>query len=342
VPVGQSVSTSVDFFKRNRTNGYLYQTSFDIQRQFGNNYVIDIGYLGTFGHHLPSPTHENINQVPTNLLGPGKLQAKRPFPQFNNVSLDSADIGNSSYNGANVGVEKRYSKGLQFRINYTFAKFFDNLDARNELAAYPGTNSFTDYYNPKSRRGLSGNDIRHRLVAGAVYDLPLGQGKAWSPQSRWVNELVEGWSSGVIAELHTGTPLSPIELTNNTGSFSDGVRPNVVGDPNLHGSRSRNAKLSEWFNTSAFESPAQYTFGNASRTFGEGPGLVSLDASLIKGFKIADLTAVQFRAEALNVLNHANFANPDTRNGSATFGQVTSLVAGTQSRVLQVALHLQF
>jgi hypothetical protein len=342
VAVGKPVTTTLDYFKRDRANGYLYQSSIDVQRQIGKDFVVDTGYLLTLGHHLPSPTHENINQVVPSLLGPGNLQSKRPFPQFSNVELDSADIGSSNYNGANVGIEKRYSSGLQFRANYTFSKFFDNLDARNELASYPGTNTFTNYYDPKSRWGLSGNDIRHRLVAGAVYDLPFGQGQAWTSQSRWLNEIVGGWSSGVIGELHTGTPLSPVELTNNTGSYSDGVRPNVVADPNLPGSRSRGIKLAEWFSPKAFQSPAKYTFGDASRTFGEGPGLVSLDASLLKSFKVGDRMVVQFRTEALNVLNHANFANPNTQNGSATFGQVTSLVSGTQSRILQFALHLSY
>lgn len=342
VAVGEKVTTAVDYFKPNRTNGYLYQTSLDIQRQLGRNYVFTVGYLGTFGHHLPSPTHENINQVPTDLLGPGNLQVKRPFPQFNNVSLDSADIGNSSYNGANLGIEKRYSKGLQFRANYTFSKFFDDLDARNELAGYPGTNSFTNYYDPKGRRGLSGNDVRHRLVGGVVYELPFGRGRTWAPSTAWFNSVIGGWSTGLIGEVHSGTPLSPIELTNNTGSFSDGVRPNVVGNPILSTDRPRSARLSEWFNTAAFASPAPYTFGDASRTFGSGPGLFSLDASLLKEFQLGDRVVTQFRTEALNVLNHANFANPNTQNGSATFGQVTSLAAGTQSRILQFALHLQF
>jgi len=343
VAVGQSAKLAVDFFKQNRATGYLYQSSLDIQRQIGKTYSLDIGYVGTFGHHLPSPTHENINQVPTNLLAAGNLQSKRPFPQFSNVALDSADIGSSSYNGVNIGIDKRYSKGLQFRANYTFSKFFDNLDAASELAAYPGTNSFTDYYSPQDRRGLSGNDIRHRLVGGVVYDLPVGDGNAWTPQSHWLNELVAGWSTGIIGELHSGTPLSPVELTNNTGSYSDGVRPNVVGNPNdLSSSRPRSSRLAEWFDTSAFQSPAKYTFGNASRTFGEGPGLISLDASLLKNFKVGERLGVQFRTEALNVLNHANFANPNTQNGSATFGQITSLATGTQSRVLQFALHLQY
>jgi hypothetical protein len=337
VPVGQNPTTAVDFFQPDHSNGYLYQTSLDVQHEFAGDLLVDIGYLGTFGHRLPSPTHENINQVPTNLLGPGNLQILRPFPQFSNVDIDGVDQGYSNYNGLNLGLEKKYSHGLQFKANYTWSKFIDNQDANSELAAYPGNNTFTNYYDPRDRRGLSGNDIRNRFVVGTVYELPVGQGKLLAPSSRLLNQIVGGWSTGIIAELRSGTPLSPIELTNNTGSYSDGVRPNLVGDPYL-----AHPSIAEWFNTAAFVSPAQYTFGDAPRTFGEGPGLISVDASLLKDFRVTERTALQFRAEALNVINHANFANPNTQNGSSTFGEITSLIAGNQSRILQLALHLQF
>lgn len=337
VPVGSSPTTSVDYFQRNHSNGYLYQSSLDMQQEFGGNLLLDVGYVGTFGHRLPSPTHENTNQVLTNLLGPGNTQILRPFPQFGNVDIDAADQGNSNYNALNVGLEKRYSHGLLFKANYTWSKFIDNQDANSELAGFPGNNTFTNYYTPQDRRGLSGNDIRNRFVIGTVYELPVGPGRLWAPSSGVLNQVVAGWSTGVIAELRTGTPLSPIELTNNTSSFSDGVRPNVVADPNL-----AHPTIKEWFNTAAFVSPAPYTFGDAPRSFGEGPGLISVDASLIKDFHVTERTGLQFRAEALNVINHANFANPSTTNGSKTFGEVTSLVAGNQSRIIQVALHLQF
>jgi hypothetical protein len=126
-------------------------------------------------------------------------------------------------------------------------------------------------------------------------------------------------------------------LTNTTNSFSDGERPNVVGNPAL-----ASPSIQQWFNTNAFAAPPSYVFGNAGRTFGNGPGAVSLDSSLLKDFSLADRVTAQFRVEALNVLNHPNFANPDTRFGSATFGQITSLVSGNQSRILQLGVHLQF
>jgi hypothetical protein len=159
------------------------------------------------------------------------------------VSVIAADIGNSNYHALNIGVEKRYSQGLQFKANYTFAKAIDDLDSRNELAAYPGVNAFTNYYDQRSNRGLSGNNIRHRFIGSAVYELPFGQGRRFGISSGLLNALAGGWSAGVIAELRTGTPLSPIELTNNTNSFSDGVRPNVVGSPEVAGNRSKGEQL---------------------------------------------------------------------------------------------------
>jgi outer membrane receptor protein involved in Fe transport len=325
VKVGQNPTTAVAYFNPNRSNGYLYQTSLEIQHQFRGSILFDIGYLGTFGHHLPAPDAQSINQVPVNLLGPGNTQTLRPFPQFSNVSIIAADIGKSNYHGLNIGVEKRYSNGLQFKGNYTYSKFIDNIDSRNELANYPGTNSFTNYYNQSSDRGLSGNDIRNRFVFSSIYALPIRHG-IWG-----------GWSASLISELRSGTPLSPIELANNTNSFSDGVRPNIVGNPNLS-----SPSLAQWFNTSAFAVPAPYTFGNAGRTFGEGPGAINMDASILKDFTIRERTVFQFRVEALNFLNHANFANPDTRQGSPTFGQINSLVSGNQSRIIQLGLHLKF
>ena len=337
VPVGTKPTTAVAFFNPNRDNGYLYQASLDIQRQFGNNLMLDIGYLGTFGHKLPAPDAQSIDQVPTNLLGAGNTQDLRPFPQFSNVQIIAADIGASKYDGLNIGIDKRYSNGLLFKANYTYSKFMDNTDSRNELAAYPGTDSFTNYYNQANDWGLSGNDIRHRFVFSTVYQLPVGRSRQFKINNRALDLVAGGWSIGTILELRTGTPLSPVMLTNTTNSFSDGERPNVVGNPNLS-----SPTIAEWFNTAAFAAPPAYVFGDAGRTFGTGPGAVNLDGSLLKDFSITERIVTQFRAEVLNTLNHPNFANPNTQFGAATFGQITSLVAGNQSRIFQFGLHVQF
>jgi hypothetical protein len=346
---GQRAATVVQYFGPHHVNGYLYQASFGLQREFAGNLLLDLSYVGTFGHSLPVTNSAggsySINQVPTADLAaananPATAQSLRPFPQFQNVQILDPNIGASKYNGLNVGIQKRYARGLQFQANYTWARFEDNADGRNELAGFPGDNSFTDYYNPRSRWGLSGNDIRHRLIVSGLYELPIGHGRRFAPGPAVLEQFIGGWSVGTIAELHTGTPLSVIDLVNNTNSFSDGVRPDLVGNPVL-GSDRRTAGA--WFNTAVFQLPTPtYAFGNSPRTFGTGPGTAQVDASLLKNFHLYERSNLQFRAEALNVLNHANWANPNTQFGSALFGRVTGLQAGNQSRILQVALHLTF
>jgi hypothetical protein len=352
VPVGQKVVQAPQYFQKDRITGYLYQGNLNIEQQIGNQVLLTLGYLGTFGHHLAAVNAENINQV-----APGEMdllpttkntQTLRPFPQFGNVSIISADQGESNYNAFNVGIKKRYAGGFQYGVNYTWSKFIDNQESRNELAnynaGYAGTNdAFTDYYNPQDRRGLSGNDIRNRIIGNALYELPFGPGKWIHPNSFIVNELVAGWTIGAISEIHSGTALGVLDSTNNTGTYSDGVRPNLVGNPNdLSGSRPRAQKTAEWFDTSAFAQNPAFTFGNAPRTFGRGPALATTDASLLKAFRITEGSNLQFRAEALNVFNHANLANPNTLFGNGAFGEVTGLQSGNQSRILQLALHFAF
>ena len=218
------------------------------------------------------------------------------------------------------------------------------MESRNELANYPGQNSFTNYYNQGADKGRSGNDITHRVVVSSIYQLPAGRGRRFAPRSALVDGVVGGWTIGLIAGARSGTPLTPLELLNNTSSFSDGVRPDVLGNPNLPGSRPLGDKLNEWFNTKAFVSPPLFMFGNAGRTFGEGPGAVTLDTSLLKNWRIRESSGVEFRAEILNVMNHPNFANPNTQHGAGagTFGEITGLMPGNQSRIIQLGLRLEF
>ncbi len=345
VTVGSKVTQAPEYFNRDRITGYLYQANLNIQRQLTPNLLLDIGYLGAFGHHLSATSNVNSNQVAPNkmslLATTSNTQTLRPFPQFGNVGIIAKDYGASNYEGLNVGLQKRLSYGLQAGANYTWSKNIDNLDARSNLGQTGGT--VTDYYHPETARGLSGNDVRHRIIGNLVYDLPIGRGKLLNTHSTLLNEAIGGWSIGSIVELHSGTPLEIYDATNNTGTYSNGVRPNITGDPNsLSDSRPRAQKIAQWFNTAAFTQNPAFTFGNAPRSFGRGPGLTAMDASLLKEFSVMEKTKVQFRAEALNVLNHAPLGNPNVAFGNGAFGTITSLQSGNPSRVLQLALHIAY
>jgi len=76
--------------------------------------------------------------------------------------------------------------------------------------------------------------------------------------------------------------------------------------------------------------PAQYTFGNTGRTVAIGPGATISDLSLLKSIAIREQRRLQFRVEAMNFLNRANF------------GRINSLIGGNQARIIQLGLHYRF
>ena len=149
--------------------------------------------------------------------------------------------------------------------------------------------------------------------------------------------------SGIFTR-HGGFPFSVNASgdANQDGTVND--RANLIGNPLLPGGRSISQKLQEWFNTAAFQTPVN-SDGNTSRNFLRGPGFVNLGYALIKSVAIphgplAEKQKIDFRAEAFNLLNHPNFANPDSAMGDGIlFGTITS---AQSPRILQFALKYIF
>ena len=140
--------------------------------------------------------------------------------------------------------------------------------------------------------------------------------------------------------IQSGAPftvnLSPAQDVANIGLIGGNnlERPNLVANPN-----DAPQTPAEWFNTSAFALPAQYSFGNAGRNIVTGPGLANLDLSLQKGWNIRESQTIQFRCDAFNTLNHPNFDLPGRIFGAANFGVITS---AQDARELQFALRWMF
>jgi hypothetical protein len=307
--------------------------NFNIQRQLPRQLLVEIGYLATLGHKLAIPAGMTLNQVRPELMGAGNAQTRRPFPQFTDVTLLAPPIGNSNYHGVNLKIDKRYSSGLHFQTNYTFAKGIDDAESRGEIGGGAG-NAFMNVYNRRNDRGLSGNSITHRWITSVVYELPYRRTAA-----KW---LLGGWSAGYIGEFRSGAPWGVNEQVNRTNAFSPQNRPNVVGNPNISGSRSRADQIRAWFNTAAFADPGQFTFGNAGRISGFGPGSIALDLSILKDVRLRERYLVQFRTEMLNFVNNPSFNLPNLSRGNAAFGRITSLVDGNQARIIQFGLHFKF
>ncbi len=116
----------------------------------------------------------------------------------------------------------------------------------------------------------------------------------------------------------------------------------MVGDPRLPSSRPTAEKIEQWFDTSAFAAPPDFTFGNAGASSGFAAGAIAMDISILKDLVISEGHQIQFRAEILNFPNHANFGTPNTNRGNSSFGTIRSLAGGDQARILQFGLRYQF
>jgi hypothetical protein len=185
-------------------------------------------------------------------------------------------------------------------------------------------------------KAISPLDLTHNVSTSVVYDLPWGTGRRWM-STGWMGRWIGGWELSTLTTIHSGPSYGVTTQTNNCNCFSAGAqRANIIGDPALP---SDQESVHRWFNTAAFSQPAANTLGNAARSVGRSPGAATVDLAMMKNFQPIDRIRIQFRAEAFNSLNHANFGVPNTAFGSAAFGTITT---SAPARVIQLGLKIYF
>jgi hypothetical protein len=336
VRVGSQPTTNVSFYEEGRRTGYSQMFNLSLQREFAGAYLVELQYLGNLGRKMPI-ADTNMNQVPPHLLGPGNAQTRRPFPQFNGVSILLPTMGANNYHAGVVKVEKRLSKGLSFLTTYTFARNIGNINQAGATAGGAGDDQiFMDYYNRRLDKGPLSIDINHRLVSSAVWDLPFGKGRNWVAKGFW-SHLIGGWQLGAISTVQSGGPFTVTTLTNTTNSFSAGpLRANRLGNGNLPRSQ---RTIARWFDLGAFAAPPDFTFGNAGRGILRGDNLVNFDLALAKNLSFGEKRVVQFRAESFNAMNHPDFGLPNRTLDSPAFGSIGS---ATAPRTMQLGLRVIF
>ncbi len=350
VPIGDRPRFSPQFFEpENRPNPYLLTYNFNIQRRLPGDMLFEVGYLSTIGKKLTIPGSATQNQIHPSQIGLVDSQGiapqvLRPFPQFSNVVMISPTFGDSEYHGVNFKLEKRYSNGIQFQTNYTWAKAMDNVEGRNELGGEDGRVPFADQYNRRIAWSVGGSHIAHRAIFSLVYELPFGQGRAVAFSSGVLNQVLGGWSFGTIVEARTGPPFSAYwGNASQVYPTAARVRADASGDYQRNGSWRDNVRGEKFFNTSAFHRPARFTFGNLGRNAFIAPGALRADISIIKDIRMPwEGHTLQFRGEVINLPNRANFGLPVGNVQNRAFGNVTGLTPGASGRILQLGLRYGF
>jgi hypothetical protein len=308
--------------QRDLRTAYMQQWNLNVQRQFGDNSVLEVAYVGSKGTKLL--TARDINQPQPSALPPGLPFVPRPDFRFDDIDLLESRA-NSNYNSLQARLQQRLARGLTSLVSYTWSKSID--DASNFFSSAGDPNFPQNSYNTRAERGRSNFDVRQRLSVSYSYDLPFGKGRAYLADAGWLTSVLTGWQSYGVLTFQTGRPFTVALLPDidNSGTgrsilgFGANDRPNVVGNPQLN---NRSPEL--WFNTSAFAFPPPGNFGNAGRNILDGPGYQNVNVSFLKNTQLKEDLNLQLRAEFFNLFNHPNFNLPDNFLGSPTFGRISS------------------
>jgi len=297
---------------------------------------------------VANPFYDNVAGVAYALSGPTTLkgQLDRPFPQYTSLRLAGQGNYDSTYHSLQLTLERRFASAGSLLVAYTNSKLISDADTlTNWLEA--ATGSIQDFNNLKGERSLSSQDVSQRLVISYVLDLPFGHGKKYlSGFDGPMDKVVSGWGIDGVTTFQKGFPLVFTNGNSNfTTGFGAGSRPNRV--PGCNTSRPAGvSSITEYFNTACFVSPADFTFGDESRTDAHlrGPGVNNFDFALFKRTQFGpdNRLGLEFRSEFFNMFNRTQFAPPNTSVGSSNFGQITSVFPGTNARLIQFGLKFLF
>jgi outer membrane receptor protein involved in Fe transport len=325
---------------------YVQTFNLGVQTSIANNWMLDLGYVGSLGRKFPRLFSFNQPATPAATLGlalgfpstAGSLGGPF-FPAFGNLTAPGLGSflmksnSNSSYNSLQATLNKRFSHGLQMLLSYTWSHSLDYYSASDvsDITLLPG-----DMVNEKHNYGSSDFDRRHRFVASYLYNLP----QAYHGSSAFGKGLLNSWSVSGIVTLQSGTPFS---IYGSNSAFEATTADLKPGRTVASAIKSGDVKdrLSAYFDTSAFVSPSAFgDFGQLGRNLIAGPKQINTDLSIMKLIPVTESQRVEFRAEFFNLFNNVNFANPVNIATSGNFGQIATTTTGP--RVIQFALKYTF
>lgn len=301
--------------------------NFGVQHQFTPNFTMDVTYVGAKSYHLQLDRTDN--SVLPDAMGPGTFVGtnRTPYPDFGIFGYDD-NIGYSNYNGLEVKAERRFSKGFTFLGAYTWSHCLD-------VNSGPYSESIQNPYNIFA--GNYGNcdfDFTHVFSFSSVYQLPFGRGMHFG--NSWgslANGLLGGWQLSGIVSAQSGSPFSVGVPFDNANTGSGGQRADLVGNPLPPGFVQNRF---HWDDPAAFAVSAPYTYGNSGKDILRGPAHNNFDFSLMKDFKFTESKYLEFRADAFNIFNAVNFANP---GGNTNPGYAN--VSGSATTNIQTPTFLQ-
>ena len=301
-------------------NGMTNQWNFNIQQSLPGNSLVSLAYVGSNTVH--TGTSANLNQPEP---GPGPNNPRRWFPQFANITTNP-QVGGTNYQGLESKFERRFGGGFSVLSGFTWSK---------TLVKQMGMRTSRLHLAPE--KTISRQHMPQRFFFAGVLNLPFGEGRRYATQGA-LAKLIGGWQISPIFEAQRGLPFSP-SVVGNPANTTGGQRPNRIRDGNLP----RSERTPErWFDVSAFEVPARFTFGNSAAWILEGPGLVNLDMMVSRTFTLTEKLSLDFRTEFFNLFNEAHFNFPNGTVNRPVGGRISSTMECCPARQVQFGMKLIF
>jgi hypothetical protein len=336
------------YIQPNPPRSYDMEWNFNIQQSIARDTVLQVGYTGSRGVHLPYFTN-NFDMVLPTLTPRGYVWPVNGTPLNPNVGQISGTMWNSDsiFHALEVQATRQLNHGLQAGVSYAWGKI---IDSGSESAnSNPGTfanSSPTLWFDERNGRGLADFDIRQNLSVNYIWEVPGLKAKP-----RALQRALNGWQWGGILHIASGEPFTPIITGDPLGMKGDQFdRPDVLTGPGCSGSRVNPGNPLDYIKTQCFAFPNPSTrFGDAGRNILIGPGILNLDTSLVRNLGGSEKFHAQFRAEFFNILNHTNFASPVVpTNNTSLFGANGAPISSagvltsttTTSRQIQFGLKL--
>lgn len=304
----------------------VQQFNVQYQQQLTNSTALSIGYVGTRGRNLI--LYYNLNgrivETGTGVDCPNGVVSGTPCYGTQNPVRVRDDNGKSSYDSLQLQVERRFTRGLQYRVAYTFSKTKDNGEGAFDSVADTNIN----FVEPFTTSRI---DFPHVFSFEGVYEIPFGRGRQFGGDiPRALDYVIGGWQLNTIFRAQSGQTF---DVRRN------GVRVDLISDPYASTFSGR------YLNRFAFADAPTGRFGTLERNGLRSPATYQLNLGLTKNFGIWEKVKAQFRAEFFNLFNSPQLGVPNTDLGNTDpvfgFGTIRSTQAFS-NRQIQLGVRLEF
>jgi hypothetical protein len=372
-PRSPSYTLTVTGVAQNIDSPLVEQYNLDAEQQLPDKLVLEVGYVGTRGTRLAesrglnraflaSPSNA-INGVTTNTVGSANLQARVPYQGFTPNGVTRIETyGFSNYNSLQSTLRRQMNHGLYLQAAYTWSKALTTVtggDGTNGVFS-GGSGNSNDPNNRYARYGPAGYDRTNRMVVAYSWQIP-----GWKKGNAFERVATGGWKLSGVTTFQSGKPLTFTDAKDGTayGTASRAQFAPGIGNGNIlnknGGAMLARIKSNSYLNPSAslfvtappvpFSAaastggPQAIDYGNSSIGAVRGPGNDNWDMTLAKITRVGGLredATLDFRAEFFNVWNHAQYANPATGVGTASYSVINA--SSVAPRLIQFAVKYVF